>query len=177
MHPQRWVERAKSLRVDPVDDQTVRFLATLVDHSEGPEGPEVVHSLRLEGTISLPDLTIRSVAAQALQQPYRECAASVEPLAQLVGLRIGRGFTQRVLELLGGVRGCSHFLALVLDLAGSHTLATYLQLRDRVPLASSDRDDSDWTRVALEIEPRLENACIGLKAELRPMQNARRKRD
>lgn len=177
MHPDRWVERSKSLRVDPVDATTVRFCATLEDHSEGPEGREVIHSLILEGTLSIPDLIIRSVSARALKQPYRECAASVEPMARIVGLQIGRGFSQKVLEILGGVRGCSHFLALVMDLAAAHTLTTYLQLRDRVPLATSDDDDSDWTRVALEIEPRLENACIGLIADLRPLRNARRKRD
>jgi len=177
MHPNRSVQRSKSLRVDPLDAQTVRFTATLEDHSEGPEGREVIHSLVLEGTISIPDLVIRSVAARALQQPYRECAASVEPMAQLVGLKIGRGFTQKVLDLLGGVRGCSHFLALVMDLSAAHTLTTYLRLRDRVALATSDDDDSDWTRVALQLEPRLENACIGLQADWRPMRNARRKRD
>jgi hypothetical protein len=98
-------------------------------------------------------------------------------MLQLAGLRIGPGFKQKAFDLLGGVRGCSHFLTLVLDLGAAHTLTTYLRIRDQVPLATSDDDDSNWTSVALGISPRLENACIGLQADWRPMTNARRKRD
>jgi|688.fasta_scaffold434118_1 hypothetical protein len=177
MHSERSVERNKRLHIKPLDSQTVHFLASLEDFSEGPEGPEVIHSLVLEGTLSLPDLVIMSVEARALKQPYRECSASVSPMLQLAGLRIGPGFKQKAFDLLGGVRGCSHFLTLVLDLGAAHTLTTYLRIRDQVPLATSDDDDSNWTSVALGISPRLENACIGLQADWRPMTNARRKRD
>jgi hypothetical protein len=177
MQPERSVERNKRLLIKPLDSQTVHFMASLEDFSEGPEGREVIHSLVLEGTLSVPDLVILSVEARALKQPYRECAASVSPMLQLSGLRIGPGFKQKAFELLGGVRGCSHFLALVLDLGASLTLTTYLRIREQVPLSTSDDDDSDWTSVALGLSPRLENACIGLQADWRPMTNARRKRD
>lgn len=177
MHPERSVERNKRLRIRPLDSQTVHFMASLEDFSEGPEGREVIHSLVLEGILSVPDLVITSVEARALKQPYRECAASVSPMSQIAGLRIGPGFKQKAFELLGGIQGCSHFLTLVLDLGAAQTLTTYLRIRDQVALATSDDDDSDWTSVALGLSPRLENACIGLQADWRPMINARRKRD
>ena len=80
MQPDRSVERNKRLLIKPLDSQTVHFMASLEDFSEGPEGREVIHSLVLEGTLSLPDLVILSVDARALKQPYRECAASVSPM-------------------------------------------------------------------------------------------------
>ena len=169
MNPDRHVERTKRLRIEPVSNDLVRYYTSLEDRGHTPDGTEVIHSLVMEGTISLPDLTIQSLQASATRQPYRECAASVEPLQRIVGMRIGAGFRARVTELIGGNAGCSHFLALVLDLAASHTLSTYLRMRDRTDLAHSDDDDSNWTAVALTVEPRLENACIALATGKRPI--------
>ncbi|MCX4149975.1 MULTISPECIES: DUF2889 domain-containing protein [Paraburkholderia] len=174
MNLSRSVERVKKLRIDPISDDLVRFRSSLEDHSDSDDGPEVIHALSLEGTISLPDLTIRSVTAHASQQPYRECAASLEPMSQLVGLRVSSGFSTNVKNLLGGTAGCSHFMALALDLAGSHTLTMYLRMRERARLDQSDEENGDWTRVGLSIEPRLENACIALTSESRMIRQAKK---
>jgi hypothetical protein len=171
----RSVRRTKSLQVDVAGPDLVRFFATLEDRGQGPEGPEVIHSLELEGTLSLPDLVIRSIEARALKQPYTECADSVTPMAGLVGISISAGFSSRVKDLLGGTRGCSHFLSLALDVAASHTLTMYLRMRTRAKLDESNEDGSSWTRAGLAIEPRLENACIALDADKRVVTLAKRK--
>lgn len=169
----RRAQRTKSLSIEPIDQHMVRFRASLDDHGESAEGTEVIHSLRLEGTISVPDLVIRSMVPTVLKQPYRECAASLEPLGRIVGMRIQSGFSMRVKELLGGTGGCSHFLALVLDVAASHTLTAYLRMRSLAKLDESDHENSPWTRAALAIEPRLENACIALASHQRPIRQAK----
>lgn len=172
----RSVERTKKLKIDPVSDDLVRYHASLVDSSTSPEGTEVIHSLAIEGVISLPGLTILSLEARAFKQPYRECAASLAPLAQIVGMTISAGFSARVKALLGGTAGCSHFLTLVLDVAASHTLTLYLRMRERALLEESDNDNGEWSRAGMSLEPRLENACIALASDKRPIRVAKLKR-
>ena len=117
----RIVERAKKLSIQPVGDSLLRFRATLDDsyHSdegdEGAEGDEIIHSIALEGTISVPDLVIRTITPISHKQPYPECAASLDPVRGLAGVRIGPGFRSKVMELMGRTKGCSHFLSLALD--------------------------------------------------------------
>lgn len=169
-------ERDQKLRIEPVDEHLVRFISTLTDTFRTAEGNDLIHSLKLEGTLSLPDLVIQSIHASAQEQPFESCAASVEPMQRLAGLKIGPGFRNRVIELIGGTRGCSHFLTMALDLAASHTLATYLQMESRAPRRALGVNDGRWIAVGLDIEPRLENACIGLQADAPMMQLACRNR-
>jgi hypothetical protein len=170
----RSAERVKRLRIDPVSDDLVRFRASLEDHSESAEGSEIVHSLSIEGTISLPDLTILSLEPHATQQPYRECAASLEPMRQLVGMRISKGFSSHVKELLGGTAGCTHFLTLALDLAASHTLSLHLRMRGSADLNEADKENPARLRVGLSLEPHLENACIALTSDSPMIRRAKR---
>ena len=166
-------DREQKLRIEPVSDHVVRFLSTLTDTFRTPHGDDLIHSLRLEGTLSIPDLVILSISATSIEQPFSGCAASVPPMERLTGLRIGPGYRNRVIELIGGTQGCSHFLTMALDLGASHTLTTYLQMESRTPRREVGVADGRWIAVGLDIEPRLENACIGLRAETPMMLAAR----
>jgi hypothetical protein len=169
----RTAERVKKLRIEPVDDSLLRFHASLDDVSHDDTGDEVIHSLSIEGTISLPDLVIRAIEPRAHHQPYQECAKSLDPVRQLVGAHIGPGFRAHVLSILGRTNGCTHFLTLVLDLAASHTLSLFLRMRAKVPFDSRNRHDGVWTGIGLAIEPRLENACIALTSDSPVIEKAK----
>ena len=166
-------DREQKLRIEPIDETQVRFVSTLTDTFRTPHGDDLIHALKLEGILSLPDLVIRSIHASSSEQPFESCAGSLAPMAKLAGLKIGPGYRNRVMELIGGTKGCSHFLTMALDLAGSHTLTTYLQMESQVPRREVGVQDGRWIAVGLDIEPRLENACIGLRAETPMMQSAR----
>jgi hypothetical protein len=165
-------DREQKLHIEPIDEHRVRFISTLTDTFRTPHGDDLIHSLKLEGTLSLPELIIESISATSSEQPFESCAASLAPIAKLAGVRIGPGYRNRVMELIGGTRGCSHFLTMALDLAGSHTLTTYLQMESRRPRREVGVADGRWIAVGLDIEPRLENACIGLRAETPMMRSA-----
>ena len=74
------MERVKRLGIDPVSPSLVTFRASLEDILTSPEGQEVVHSLLLEGTLSIPDLVIMTIEPRTIVQPYAECAASLAPM-------------------------------------------------------------------------------------------------
>ena len=86
---------------------------------------EPVHDMWLRITV---DRALTIVDAQAAMEgmPYvGECDAIVPAYRKLVGLAIRPGYNQRVKDLLGGVRGCTHIteLAGILATAAFQTMA------------------------------------------------------
>ena len=73
---------------------------------------------------------------------------------RLVGLRIGPGFHRRVLERVGGIRGCTHLVDLLRPVATTafQTLVSVLQKR----AAESGPDDEP---------PQLLNTCYAFRAD------------
>jgi hypothetical protein len=164
----RSAQREKGLRVLPVSETEMTIVATLRDTSvaiDDPQDVEVIHDLRLEATITVPDLVIRKISAHAQQQPYAECAFTIAPIAGLEGLCLKRGYRRKVLEVLGGTKGCSHFLTLALDLSATNALSIYLRMREQIDNTPANRADGTWARVALDVEPGLVNACLALAAD------------
>jgi hypothetical protein len=82
---------------------------------------EPVHDMWLRITVDR-TLTIVDAAASMDAMPYvGECNAIEPAYRKLVGLAIRPGFHQRLKELLGGVRGCTH----VTELAGMLATAAF----------------------------------------------------
>lgn len=71
------------------------------------------------------DYTIRDVRAATLTAPWPMCGGTDAAYRQLVGLRIGPGFSQKMKELLGGVRGCTHLSELVAQAANTYMQASW----------------------------------------------------
>lgn len=168
-------DRSKTLQVEPISEQSVRFTSCLTDTFRSKNGENRIHELRLEGVLSIPELVIESISATSIEQPFKTCAASVAPMERLKGVRIGPGFRSTVLELIGGVRGCSHFLSMALDLGALHTLTTYLQMEAEAPRKGEGADDGRWMAIGLRVEPRLVDACVGLTSQSPVIISAQRR--
>ncbi|MDT7658946.1 MAG: hypothetical protein QOF38_3661 [Pseudonocardiales bacterium] len=169
---QRTARREKALDVLPVSDTELRIVSTLRDTSTSVADStdvELIHDLRLEATITLPDLVITEVAGHSDQQPYDQCALTLAPLGRLRGLTLKRGYRRQVMERLGGTQGCSHFLTLALELSAANVLSIYLRMRAETPNTPTTRADGTWARTGLRVEPGLMNACLAL-AEGSPVQ-------
>jgi hypothetical protein len=72
----------------------------------------VVHDMWLRLTVGS-DLVIHDVIAATDTAPYAACPNGAVMMRKLVGERIGRGFTKRTRELLGGALGCTHLVELL----------------------------------------------------------------
>jgi len=84
-----------------------------------PEDPEplTMHHMLVELEVDFPSLEIVRAEAVLDVHPHTSCT-DIEPrYGLLVGLSIARGFTNRVRELLGGPRGCTHTTALIQAMA------------------------------------------------------------
>jgi DUF2889 family protein len=82
---------------------------------------EAVHGMWLRITVDR-ELKIVDAAASMDAMPYVDYCNQVVPAYKLlIGLAIRPGYQQRLKELLGGVRGCTH----ITELAGSLATATF----------------------------------------------------
>jgi hypothetical protein len=86
--------------------------------SSGDPGkePARIHDLIARIWVQGPDLTISAAEAQMDQIPREMCSEALPGVQKLVGLKIAAGFTQKVKDLIGDVKGCSHLTSLFLSL-------------------------------------------------------------
>jgi len=92
-----------------------------------PQGPgigwfgavngSIIHDMSVTLGVRHPDLVITAVTAAMASHPYSLCPDALEPLQQLVGLSIARGFTRAVNERFGRQLGCAHLTALIQAMA------------------------------------------------------------
>jgi hypothetical protein len=106
-------------------EATLEVSGRLVD--ERPQGAgvgwfgavngSVIHDMRITLQVRYPDLIITAVTADMASHPYSLCPDAVEPLQQLVGLSIARGFMRALNERFGRQLGCAHLTALIQAMA------------------------------------------------------------
>jgi len=93
-----------------------------------------LHGMGLRLTLDK-TLTIRAVAATMDYTPFNMCPSITPHFQRLVGLNLGKGFSEAVREALGGIQGCVHLVDLLRPIATTafQTLAPegYAALKDR----------------------------------------------
>ena len=82
---------------------------------EMPAGTPV-HGMRLRLSVD-EGFVIREVSVAMDEHPFARCNAIEPAYEQLVGLRIGPGFSHRCRRLFGATRGCTHVTKLLDNLA------------------------------------------------------------
>ena len=112
---------------------------TRISHSPSAEpegGPFLVHHLTARLWVQGPDLTISAVEAEMPTIPREICTQALPAVQKLLGLKIITGFTQKVKDLIGDVKGCSHLTNLFLTL-GPAAVQGYFAAYGRRPQAWS----------------------------------------
>ena len=78
----------------------------------GLEPGDPLHGMALRLTVD-DELVIRQVEAAIDHSPYALCSAITDAYQRLIGMPIKPGFTLRLKERVGGVRGCTHLTELI----------------------------------------------------------------
>lgn len=83
------------------------------------DDPEVlwVHHMVVDLEVSFPTFEIQTVSVTFHERPHTHCTDIEPDYQKLVGLSIARGFNNKVKELFGGPRGCTHIGALLAAMA------------------------------------------------------------
>ena len=124
----------------------VKALGTpLADHAVGPG--EIIHGMSLRMTVDS-SLTITDVVAVTDHAPFKVCGSITPNFRKLIGLRLLRGFTKAVRDLVGGVQGCVH----IVDLIGHAATVTYQTM------GRKRREDAVHAK-DIKVKPSLLNTC------------------
>jgi DUF2889 family protein len=117
--------RTLTMKAHRAGEALLEVSGHLVD--QRPQGPgigwfgavngSIIHDMRVTLAVRHPDLVIAAVTADMASHPYSLCPDAIEPLQQLVGLSIARGFTRAVNERFGRQLGCAHLTALIQAMA------------------------------------------------------------
>ena len=84
--------------------------------AEDPD-PLTIHHMVVDLHIQVPSLEIVDAQVVFEMHPHAICPTIAESYEGLVGLSIARGFINRVREMYGGPRGCTHTTALLQAMA------------------------------------------------------------
>jgi hypothetical protein len=79
--------------------------------------PGTVHHMIIRMEVRGPKLVIEDIEVEMPTVPMQECLETLDSLIPIRGLPIVSGFTNRVKDLVGGVKGCAHLVALITAMA------------------------------------------------------------
>ena len=79
--------------------------------------PQIVHHMIIRMLIDGQPLSIKDLEAEMPGIPNKECAETCKSLDRIIGMSIDTGFTMKVKDILGGVKGCAHLTALLIAMA------------------------------------------------------------
>jgi hypothetical protein len=107
--------------------------------------PGIIHNIIVRITVSLPQLLIENAEADMPHVPSEVCREVKSRVDELVGMRIKHGFTQKILDIMGGIKGCIHMTNLILAIASAAVQGQwsyYSRKRDKTPIKLPEFDPS-----------------------------------
>lgn len=107
------------------DDQRLVIEGSLVEQrlyeyriATGEKKPAgVIHHMIIRWLVNMSTFIIEDLEVEMPATPHKECSEMITSLAPIKGMKIAGGFTLKVKELVGGIRGCSHLMALLIAMA------------------------------------------------------------
>lgn len=132
--PQGWhplaehteVSMRRARRIDVWREDVIHIDAGFQDTASAPEGGRVaIHEYSLRATADPQTLKLLKVEATPHVLPYAECPTAINNIQRLVNEELA-GLRLRVIDELGGPRGCTHLNDALRSLAESPILAEQL---------------------------------------------------
>lgn len=71
------------------------------------------HNMIVRFLVDTSRLIIEDVEVELVKVPRQECSELYDSLSVIKGVRISKGFTQKIKSLLGGIQSCAHLRELV----------------------------------------------------------------
>ncbi len=106
----------------PVDENRIAVVGELIDDRKKDfklitgewRGAGKIHHMIIRLLINTNEMTIDDVELEILTVPREECHVVKIILDKLIGLKITHGFSDKVRHLLGGIKGCTHQINLLI---------------------------------------------------------------
>jgi hypothetical protein len=93
-----------------------RFAKTqLITGETFPDG--VIHHMAIRLLVNCSNFLIEDIDVDLLSVPRPVCRETIDSLVPIKGLSISKGFTSKVKKIVGGTKGCTHLVELLLAMA------------------------------------------------------------
>lgn len=109
----------------PVDDTHILSTGKFIEERLEPyykitgerveSGP--LHNLEILMLVRIPEMVIEDIEVLTGTLPRQDCHDVVHSLEPVIGLAIKGGFSAKVKELAGGIKGCTHLVHLLCTMA------------------------------------------------------------
>ncbi|SDP07556.1 DUF2889 domain-containing protein [Desulforhopalus singaporensis] len=86
----------------------------------------VYHHMKIELIVNISTMVIADVFVSMPQVPHEACRAMVTSLNPIKGMAIVKGFSSRVSKLVGGSKGCTHLVSLLMAMAPASLQGTWI---------------------------------------------------
>lgn len=118
-------QRRIEMSTYPVDETHILSKGRLIEERIKPyykftgerveSGP--LHNLEILLLVRIPDLVIEDIEVITGTLPREDCHKIHHSLDAVIGLSVSRGFSSKVREIAGGVKGCTHLTHLLITMA------------------------------------------------------------
>jgi hypothetical protein len=140
IHDRTYRVRAYRLSPDQIRIRgMVRDIKPMIMAVETGRGPIEVHRMVVDLVVDYPEMVISEVEVEFATNPHDGCPAIASKYQNLVGLPVTRGYIDKVRQLFGGPRGCTHTTALLLAMGPVATQAM-------TSMAMHGLKPGDWNR-------------------------------
>ncbi len=143
-----------------------RFAKTYFFSSGESRPPGIVHDLVIRMVVKGPKLVIDDIDVDMDTVPRKDCREVLKTLKPVIGMKIRGGFTEKVKKKVGGAKGCTHLVALLLAMAPAAVQGSWAAVAQR-PV-----DPEKYSGAALNF---LENTCWVWRADGELMKETREK--
>jgi hypothetical protein len=83
------------------------------------KSPGILHQMIIQLLVNKTNLEIENLHVEMPVIPSEYCLETINSLDHVKGLRITGGFTSKVKDIAGGVKGCNHLVALLTSMGPS----------------------------------------------------------
>ena len=114
-----------SIQASSLGDHYVLVEGSLMDHQNRPtpdlasEETRLIHHITIRLKVKGPRMTIEQAEATMPHHPRKDCPEVLPWVRNLEGLEIAPGYSKKVKQAIGGVKGCAHLTSLVISMGES----------------------------------------------------------
>ncbi len=120
-----------------------------------------LHDLGIALLLKIPEMVIEDIEVIVKTIPREDCALITETLKPVIGMSIAGGFSSKVRQTVGGVKGCTHLVHLLTTMAPAIMQGVFAYNSMKIP----ERKKSTNARSADYMRRNLKNSCLTWREE------------
>ena len=96
-----------------VEGSLIDYSKRFIRGKRNPAETRPVHHMIVRLKVRVPEMVIEEAEATMPHRPREGCLEVLPGIGDLVGLKVTKGYSAKVKELVGGTKGCAHLASLL----------------------------------------------------------------